>query len=827
MLGGPLLVAAPILGVLLSRGRRTTAGTATLFLVGWLNLWWVLPLIGFDRSLPFFLTLPKSATVLIVGHVVALVLFLASLGLFSPTPGGPEELAIRAAGRGDHMAAGEFWLEAGQQSRALRAFKRGHAWGRAAEVARAAGRTRDAAEFFQREGGSALGTAAQLYARLGDDGTAQQLWLRFAQHLVENSQTEAAIEPFLRAGDARRAVHAAELAFQQRRLTPATVDAALRATREAKRPQLAAKIALAAGRFREAGDLFLAAGEPLEAAKAFERASEPMRAAEALRMAGRDEDASRLRAQRLANSGQLEQAVGEYRAAGLLHEAAEGLVQLGKHEEAAGLFRSAGQLREAAELYATHGDARQAAVLYEQVEEWAEAGEAWEAAGDFVAAARCFQLTGDHDRALTLLGKAGLITQQAELLAQIGRVEEGFLVLFDHGDFEEAWHLLSGYGGTFPTLVEPLMRLADWLRSQGETTGAISAIQRATAGLPVNRDLLPALYALAGFLEDHGDLRAAETTLQRVVDFDYSFHDAAQRLQAVAARRAIEDSQVSGAFRVGSGEPVTLGAQDASTRYVLEEELGRGGMGVVYRAFDHRLGRTVAIKVLNPRQHTPEALRRFEREARAAAALSHPGIVHIYDFDRGFESYFIAMEYVAGPTLTSLLREEMPFVRHNLVPLMRQIADAVAYAHARQVVHRDLKPANMVLADRRQIKILDFGIARRLDEMELSASGATGTPYYMAPEQILGEDPDERTDIYSVGVSFFQMATGRLPFTSGNVLRAHLEVPPPDPQSIAADLDASVSYVILRCLAKEPVQRYRDGTALLTALTALAEERPR
>ena len=154
---------------------------------------------------------------------------------------------------------------------------------------------------------------------------------------------------------------------------------------------------------------------------------------------------------------------------------------------------------------------------------------------------------------------------------------------------------------------------------------------------------------------------------------------------------------------------------------------------------------------------------------------------------------------------------------------MRQIVDGVTYAHASHVVHRDLKPANMILAERRQIKILDFGIARRLDELDLSASGATGTPYYMAPEQILGEEPDERTDVYALGVTFFQAATGKLPFVTGNVLRAHLEQPPPDPQGLAPDLEPSISHVILRCLSKERAQRPRDGSALLAALNALSE----
>jgi len=130
----------------------------------------------------------------------------------------------------------------------------------------------------------------------------------------------------------------------------------------------------------------------------------------------------------------------------------------------------------------------------------------------------------------------------------------------------------------------------------------------------------------------------------------------------------------------------------------------------------------------------------------------------------------------------------------------------------------------MVLLDRRQVKILDFGIARRLDELELSASGATGTPYYMAPEQILGEEPDARTDLYSLGVTFFQLATATLPFTTGNVLRAHLEQPPPDPRALAPELDPALAALIVRCMAKDPEQRPRDGASLYDELPVLGED---
>ena len=820
-------VVLPAVGLLLTRMSRRLTALVAVVLLAWLNLWWVLPLLGLtqiDRALPPLFAVAHSAAIMAVGHILVVVLVLGALGVFSPRAGSPAELASRAVSRGDFRAAGEYWLEAGRPRRALRSFIRAHAWGRAADVARSRGKLGRAAEFMERQGGEVLGGAAQLYSRLGQDARAQRTWLRYGQFLVENKRSEQAIDPFLRAGDMRRAAHAVELALDSSRLTASNADVAIRAARESKQPALAAAVAVACGRYREAGDLFLAAGQPLDAARAFEQGGETMRAAEALRLAGQTEEAARIRGQRLFVDGKLEQALQEYETAGMTAEAAAALEKLGRYQEAFDRYLRAGLLREAADVSRHHLDAREAARLYAEVGDWLEAGLVWESVGENLESARCFERGGDVIRADEVLARAGLVKERAQLLGRIGQVEDGFNILFEHGNLREAWEFLSAYGGTFPNLVEPLVKIGSWLQNEGEVTTAISVVQRAITGLPVRPELLPAFYSLAELLEEHGDLRAAEAAWQRVVEFEYGYRDAFQRLHIVAAQRTADEGAASSGSGITPPPDSRSGAiTDAASRYVLEQELGRGGMGVVYRARDTRLGRTVAIKILNPRQHTPDAIRRFEREARAAAALSHPGIVHIYDFDRGFSSFYISMEFVSGPTLLQLIREETSFVRLNLLNLLRQIVDAVGYAHTRHVVHRDLKPANMILADRRQVKILDFGIARRLDELDLSGSGATGTPYYMAPEQILGEDPDERTDIYALGVTLFQMATGTLPFATGNILRAHLEQPPPDPQALAPDLEPALSHLIMRCLAKDREQRPRDGAALQAALASLED----
>lgn len=820
MLKASAVLLLPV-ALLASRSSRATLATLAATLLVWLNSWWLLPLFEVPSSpaMAFLLLeLPRTWWANSLAYPVALFALLAALGVFSPPVGSLAHQAQQAARRGDHLAAGELLLQAGRPRRALRHFVRARAWERAGEVARSLGQGRRAAEFFKRAGGPSLALAAQTLSRLGDEEQAVQLWLRYGQHLVEAGQPELAIEPFLRGNDARRASRAVELALRAHRISGAVAEVALRAARQAQLPAQGAQVALAVGRWREAGDLFLAAGQPEAAARAYERAGETLRAADALREAGQLEQAARLRGRYLESCGQFEAAAIEYEHAGLNAEAALALVHLGRWQEAIERFRAAGMLADAAQVARTTGDVRQAAELYQEIEDWELAGECWLAAHEYALAAHAFERAGDFERALDVLMQGGLTERRAQLMARLGRVEEALATLVREGHLEAAFEVLRRFGGSFPHLAPELGRIAEWLENSGETTDAIAVLQRATAGAPVSRELLPALYRQGVLLEQRGDLRNAEIAFQRVADFDYAFRDAAERAKRLAARRS------ASATEQPAGAPAE--AADTASRYVLEEELGRGGMGVVYRATDLRLRRTVAIKILNPQQHTEEAMARFEREARAAAVLSHPGIVHIYDFAKGFGSTFISMEYVEGPTLNHLLRTDPDIVREQLLPFMLQIADAVAFAHARGVIHRDLKPANMVVADRRQIKILDFGIARRLDDVEPDLSGATGTPYYMAPEQILGEPPDQRSDVYSLGVTFFQMATATLPFTTGNILRAHLEQPPPDPLQLNSALSPALAAIIMQCLAKQPQDRPPDGGALYAALAALPQAHP-
>jgi predicted Ser/Thr protein kinase len=262
-----------------------------------------------------------------------------------------------------------------------------------------------------------------------------------------------------------------------------------------------------------------------------------------------------------------------------------------------------------------------------------------------------------------------------------------------------------------------------------------------------------------------------------------------------------------------------------SGTYELLQEIGRGGMGIVYAGRDIRLDRLVAIKVL-PELVSSDAVReRFLREARAAARLSHPSIVPIYSADERGGVTFMVMAYVDGTTLSTRLRNGTALSPADAVPILRDVALALNAAHARGVIHRDIKPEN-ILVDRLtgRAMVTDFGIARLADALQSGALTRTGqvlgTVGYMSPEQVTGLEVDGRSDLYSLGVVAFETLSGKLPFDGPApvVIVAHATKPAPPLASVAPNVPAALCAVIDRCLRKNPDDRYATGDALAAAL---------
>ncbi len=267
-------------------------------------------------------------------------------------------------------------------------------------------------------------------------------------------------------------------------------------------------------------------------------------------------------------------------------------------------------------------------------------------------------------------------------------------------------------------------------------------------------------------------------------------------------------------------EPERLG------RYTLQGELGRGAMGIVYRASDAMLNRTVAIKTINVAADPAEREeyeKRFYQEARAAGGLSHPNIVTIYDIGNAGDVVYMAMEFVQGSELTSLLDGRVVDPAQAL-DIGAQIADGLAYAHERGVVHRDVKPANIMVERGGRAKIMDFGIARmRSSDVKTQTGILLGSPKYMAPEQLLGRGVDHRCDIFALGVVLYEMAAGVPPFSGDDITQIMYRIVhsnPPAPSAVNARLPAILDLVLARALAKDPDARYQSAAELAADLRA-------
>jgi eukaryotic-like serine/threonine-protein kinase len=254
--------------------------------------------------------------------------------------------------------------------------------------------------------------------------------------------------------------------------------------------------------------------------------------------------------------------------------------------------------------------------------------------------------------------------------------------------------------------------------------------------------------------------------------------------------------------------------------YEILAELGAGGMGRVYRARDLTLERTVALKTLAPQFGSDNGfVQRFLKEARAAARLNHPNIVQIYDFGQEGDTYYLAMEYVDGHSLGAYLRRGH-FSERDAILVIRHACRALAVAHGEGLVHRDIKPDNLMLTKKGEVKLVDLGIAKRVDEdQSLTATGqAVGTPHYISPEQIRGlRDIDARADIYSLGATLYHLVTGHTPFqgTSGAlVMSMHLAQPLADPRTFVPGLTEGLCRVIRKMMAKDRDERYPDVDTL-------------
>ena len=438
--------------------------------------------------------------------------------------------------------------------------------------------------------------------------------------------------------------------------------------------------------------------------------------------------------------------------------------------------------------------------------------------------ARLHEQSGEAERAADHYETAGLYQDAARLRASVSDFVAAATLFQEAGEAggqDEATRLLEHVQPDDSGYVDACVMLGDICERGGRLDRATEKLELAIGAVRDEDRGAELRSRLAVLLGRKGDDERSLEVLQELQESKPDYPNLTTRIETL--RKKLSAEQTSNDPGETIVDPVRV--TDAGSRYDILEQIGRGGMGVVFKARDRRLGRLVALKQLpeNLRDH-PTAAQLFIREARAAAALNHPNIVTLFDADEEYGKFFITMELLEGSPVNKILRESGSVTAQVCARLGLQIAAGLQYAHGQGIVHRDIKSGNLFWTNDKVLKIMDFGLAKMIEEVRRSTTVIGGTPYYMAPEQISGRGVSVRVDIYALGVTLFELLTGSVPFPDGDVAYHHRHTPPPDPRSRAENVPDALASLILDMLEKQPELRCGSAAEVAQRLTPLAGE---
>lgn len=746
----------------------------------------------------------------------------AAPGAGMPTTTSPRVLrkqAARARKQGHLGQAAKLLAAAGDRDQALALLVEAEQWVAAAELALEFGRKDKAASLFERGGRyreaaelleqiRQFEAAGKLWQRAGNLKQAGEMWERLgrlelaAQAFAEGDVPDRAAELYAKLKQYERAASLAEVAYQRARNElggggvrgKQRVEAAGR--RAAELFERIGAVERAEAIYLEIGDvdqvvrLAAVTGRVETAVEALVASGREDEAADLLERAGRKSEAARMRADARMAQGDVAAAAKLYASAGDVQAAIDAYTTIGLVGDAARVAEAAGRYEEAGGLYLKARDGRKAAECFEAAARWDKAAALW-------------QRLGDTKRTIRALVQGGKTYEAALHMARAGD-HEGALKLLDSVVDDERAQLL----------------VADLLLKRGDHAAALKRYEAVLKEKPVNATRLESAYRYALLLEKLGRRDDARAAFKAIVRYDPAYRDVRERYERLAPPTAAANEPA----RPTESETAKTGAR--RRRYVILEELGRGGMGVVYKAMDRVLDRIVALKVLPSNLSANDmVVRNFFREAKSAAALSHPNIVTVYDAGEEDDTYYIAMEYIQGPTLKQMVRDNGPFPVPLFLLVAVQTLKGLGYAHSNRIVHRDIKPSNLMwVGHDKLVKITDFGLAKVIQEVVNFQTVVGGTPHYMSPEQILGEEIDARADLYSLGASLYELATGSVPYPKGDAGYHHIHSEPPNPCTLRPDFPPALAEIVVKLMAKDREARYPDADAVLAALERARSE---
>jgi len=749
----------------------------------------------------------------------AVRLILRSLGTKELGGAGRKDVNPREARRAfkqkDFLRAGELYESMGDLETAARCYKEVRAYWNLGNLAEQQRKWDDAARYYQMA--SDFDKALPLYQKAGNFVKAAELCLStkrlaMAAEFFEKGKQykEAALQyerlgnlskaalMYERTNDVLKAAELYERFFLQERGGSGQSDGggqiALQSGKlyqKSGNPRRAAEIFLAGGFAGEAAEAYLCCGEKEKAAEAFSRAKNFARAAHLYQDLGETQKGKRLLAE-------------QFREERKFHQAAQ-------------TFEEAGEYLEAAEMYERVDNQKKAGEMFFAAADYGHASEIFLHLGDHGAAAQALEKGRRFQEAANLYLKIGDLGRAGQLLEAAGDFYQAGLIYRKMGNLEESIALLQKVETTSEEYLKVSLVLGQIFVERGMVEAAKERYQRIISSKMIGPQNIEVYYQLAQIHEKGKDFDEALSLYEKILAQDIQYKDV--KAKSDLLKKAL--TTVKKALKSEEKEKATDNGLSGSPdgRYRIIKKLGQGGMGVVYQAEDSVLKRIVAYKVLPPslKEH-PAVLNSFLQEARVAAALNHPNIVTIYDTGKNARDIFITMEFVDGISLKESLEKNSNQPLSKLLEIMREICKGVAYAHSRKVIHRDIKPANVMIGKDGAVKIMDFGLAKVLSQSMADKTSVKGTPLYMSPEQILGQNVDHQSDVYSLGCSFYRMVTGRPPFIQGDVYYHHLHTQPTPPKQLNTRLPDSMNRIILRAIEKTKEKRYKSAEELLADL---------
>jgi eukaryotic-like serine/threonine-protein kinase len=783
---------------------------------------------------------------------------LALLSIRGSSQEQPDLVAARqATSAGDHVRAGELYLKLGDVDEAKKAFRKGRAHSRVAALELRAGKAAEAASLYEKAGPAFAFEASRAWQTAGNAAAAAKALTVAAADARASFRWDRLAEAAELAGDNRTLEEACRRLAENQTVGPGRLsmfrragDAAVawgNALGAAEAYRMANEPALA-------GDFYQKAGRPADAHREFERAGDLPKAAAAAAATGNQKAAHELRARDAEARSETERAAEEWLAAGLFDRAAAMFERAGQAGKAATAYRDAGRPDRAAPLFQRSGDLQNAAAAWEASGQAERAAQLYRHVGRLDKAAALYQAVGRLAEAAATLEQSGAFLEAIPLYVRAGRKLDAARCALLSGHRDLAWENLMSVPRNEAGAPEFFLELAEAHLRVDEASDAVHILRELLGPAAVEKTTFALHEALARALEANGDLAGAADRLGRIAAIDPAYAGAAERQAALALRvqeeQRLAPVETAAPFSVppaslsssgplqklqasmatpavatagfGSGASGPLATfSDPSVRYEIVSELGRGGMGIVHKALDRKLDRFVALKILPSALWGDDvAMRYFEREAKAIAGLEHPNVVALYDFGHGFGSAYLAMEYLDGPNLQKVLKGEPARVREHWREWFIQASRGVAAAHAKGILHRDLKPANLMLDRHGTLRILDFGLARPVGDSGMT-SKLIGTPAFLPPEVLRGESPSPASDVYSLGATFYTLATGRWPYVGDDVLVARLERDPDDPRPYAPFLTEDEATILMKALSRFRPERYPDAGELLGALLSL------